>query len=86
MRPKRWLLNVLIAADQLGNAILGGAPDETISSRAGRGAFLGRRLSGWLCRFLNWLEPDHCQQAVESEVHGTQESAAIRDLRNRSGQ
>jgi hypothetical protein len=29
-----WLLNVLIAIDQLGNAITGGNPDNTISARA----------------------------------------------------
>jgi hypothetical protein len=30
-----WTLNVLIAVDQLGNAITGGNPDNTISARAG---------------------------------------------------
>lgn len=29
-----WILNVLIAVDQLGNAITGGNPDNTISARA----------------------------------------------------
>ena len=29
-----WILNVLIAIDQLGNAITGGNPDNTISARA----------------------------------------------------
>ena len=32
----KWILNVLIGIDQLGNAILAGDPDETISSRLGK--------------------------------------------------
>lgn len=33
---KRYFWNVLIGIDQLFNAILGGYPDETISSRMGK--------------------------------------------------
>ena len=32
----KYFLNVLIGVDQLGNTILGGDPDETISSRLGK--------------------------------------------------
>lgn len=32
----KWMLNVLISVDQLGNVIFGGDPDETISSRLGK--------------------------------------------------
>jgi len=32
----RWAWGVLIGVDQLGNTLLGGDPDETISSRLGR--------------------------------------------------
>ena len=32
----RYILNILISLDQLGNSILLGDPDETISSRIGR--------------------------------------------------
>jgi hypothetical protein len=32
----KWFLNVLIGIDQLGNAIMFGDPDETISSRIGK--------------------------------------------------
>lgn len=35
-RVAKWGLNVLIGLDQLGNAIFGGDPDETISSRIGK--------------------------------------------------
>ena len=69
----RWLgkgaFNVLVALDQLGNTIVGGDPDETISSRAGK--LNGKRL--WatnLCRFLNWLDPGHCTSAIEPDEGG----------------
>ena len=32
----RYLMNFLISIDQLGNSLLAGDPDETISSRIGR--------------------------------------------------
>lgn len=32
---KRYMVNLLIALDQFGNALFAGDPDETISSRAG---------------------------------------------------
>lgn len=33
---KKYLYNILIGIDQLVNALLGGDPDETISSRLGK--------------------------------------------------
>lgn len=33
---KKYILNVLISIDQLGNTLAGGDPDETISSRLGK--------------------------------------------------
>lgn len=32
----KWIVNILIGIDQLGNSILMGDPDETISSRLGK--------------------------------------------------
>lgn len=32
----QYLLNILISIDQLGNTLLGGSPDETISARLWR--------------------------------------------------
>jgi len=71
---------ILISIDQLANACFGwlfnwilgvhpgpfGYPDETISSVLGKLRYAGR-LGGfrWLYRFLNWLEPGHCEQAIE---------------------
>lgn len=62
-RQRLW--NVLIALDQLGNAYLGGDPDETISSRAAKQ--LHKR--GWhlLGRILDAIDPGHMRRAVEAD-------------------
>lgn len=65
---------IAIAVDQLGNAILGGYADETISARAHR--------DGWKRteRFINWLFRDdlHCVSAYISELVGSQNSSTYR--------
>ena len=60
------LWNILISIDQLANTILGGDPDETISSRAGK----RQHEQVWakhLCKFLNWLDTDHCKLSIEKD-------------------
>ena len=70
MKPKRWLLNILIAIDQLVNAIVRGDPDETLSSRAHRMAKKRQPYWGWTERFINALffDRNHCRKAWESEL------------------
>ncbi|WP_065755168.1 hypothetical protein [Bradyrhizobium paxllaeri] len=56
----RYVLTVLLAIDQLLNALLGGYADETISYRASIAAAEGR---AWGCIFCKWIErwwPSHC--------------------------
>ena len=71
----QYIRFVLIAIDQLANAVLGGYADETLSSRIYRGAVLAnvpkRR---WLIarRLVNGLffwQSDHCRGAYEMERH-----------------
>ncbi|EQA03739.1 hypothetical protein Q7378_09170 [Glaesserella parasuis] len=68
-----WLYHVVIAIDQLFNALTGGAADETFSSRCYRGAKLAekprKRWRFWYA-FVNGLffDKNHCQTAYESEV------------------
>lgn len=65
---KRYLYNLLIAIDQLVNTILGGYPDETISSRMGkRVAKNDSLLCNLLCKLLNLIEKDHCIKAIEKD-------------------
>jgi hypothetical protein len=59
-----WALNVLIALDTLGNCLLKGSPGETLSARAATARRDGRRWGCVLCRALDWLEADHCAQAM----------------------
>jgi len=60
-----WARNVLLALDQLLNALLMGDPDETLSRRAGRAR--EDRL-GWGCRLCAWLDSidaRHCQKTLD---------------------
>lgn len=73
---KQFAWNVLISLDQLGNALTGGNPDETISSRLGkrkrsRGGVL--KWSDWagLAKPLDWVldkvDPNHTLDAIEDD-------------------
>ncbi|SCU95503.1 conserved hypothetical protein [Cupriavidus necator] len=70
---KRYLWNLLISLDQLANAVAGGSPDETISSRAGKE---GRRWGCILCRFLHWFDRDHCAKSIEADEGGDEAVSA----------
>lgn len=59
-----YLLNILIAFDRMVNAMIGGAPDETLSSVAYR----KNRDEGkfkWTKGVINWIfaNEDHCKDA-----------------------
>lgn len=66
------LKNILIALDQLANAIANGSPDETLSSRAHRARLAGkpgwRRVAGVIDR-LFWWDKDHCRESWLAERH-----------------
>ena len=67
-------IRVLIALDQLANALRGGEPDETIS------AWLYRIKSVRRQAFVNWLfrNPNHCKNSYESELRRSQLPEAYR--------
>lgn len=58
---RAWRL--ALAKDQLANAALNGSEDETISSRAARARDAGRRWGCVLCRWLDALDPGHCDKS-----------------------
>lgn len=63
---RKYLINVLVAIDQLGNAITGGDPDETWSSRFGK--YQEKvEVYGWICAFLEIFDPGHCEKAIEED-------------------
>ena len=71
---KKWILNILISIDQLGNTIFGGDPDETISSRLGK---LKRKHGGTIpwyrpaSKIIDWsldkIDPNHSINSIESD-------------------
>jgi hypothetical protein len=64
----RYVWNLLITVDQLLNTILGGDPDETMSSRMGKDIREGRcKICKGICYLLNFFEKDHCKVSIEED-------------------
>ena len=70
----KWIVNILIGIDQLGNAILGGDPDETISSRLGKMKVKHGGKIPWyrpLSKIVDWgldkIDPNHSVDAIEED-------------------
>lgn len=61
-------VRVFIGADQTLNAAIGGNEDETISSRAGKGARRGVWRYCLLCRLLDVVDPGHCERSIEHDL------------------
>ena len=62
-----YFRRLFVAVDQLLNVVFGGHEDETISSRIGKDARRGRKFACVLCRVLDWLDPHHCEKAIERD-------------------
>jgi len=63
-----YIWNVLISIDQFINTLLGGYPDETISSRMGKRVVKGdSRLCKFICILLNKLDKNHCVNSIEKD-------------------
>jgi hypothetical protein len=65
---KRWLLNVIYAIDILANTVIGGDPTMTISERAARSQ---KKWGCVLCKMLDWLDPNHCEDALKKREPGS---------------
>jgi hypothetical protein len=73
---RTYLLHVLVAGDQLINALIGGFPDETLSSAAYR-AEAARGFWGFWRPVIDWIfkpldGPQHCYRAYLAEKFGKQ--------------
>ena len=67
----QFCLNVAIALDKLGNALLLGDPNETISRRVGRVRDTGKKWAFVVCRVLSQMfGRDHCSAAEEPGTLG----------------
>lgn len=60
---RKYLLNILIAIDQLGNTLLGGDPDETLSSRAAKWHPAAARV----INVIFFWQPNHCRESLEAD-------------------
>ena len=82
---KRYLLNNAIAIDQMFNALLGGSPDETLSSRAYRteqqGKLFGRFFRP-LIDLVFFFDPLHCYKSYLAEIDRLQLPNNMQDLYN----
>jgi hypothetical protein len=65
---KTFARYVAIAFDMFVNVLTAGSLDVTISSRAGVAAEQGKLWGRVLSRFLDLLEKDHCQLAIQSDI------------------
>lgn len=64
-----YFKNVLVILDCFGNALAGGDPDETISSRCAKAALYEQTKGEWgggcrMCAFLSIFQQDHCTKAL----------------------
>lgn len=64
-RLYKYTVNLLIALDQMVNAICGGSPDETISSRVGRN--YPNSLIAKLIDALFFWDRGHCKKHIEPD-------------------
>jgi hypothetical protein len=76
MGLRTYLVNVLIGVDQLGNTLLGGYPDETISARAGR--LRARPFWKQLAWLLDKIQYMHVERAVRGEQGEVQQDPFYR--------
>ena len=60
----KWIFNILISFDRFANALFGGDPEETISSRAGKALNEDKIWGKVLCPVLDWLDPEHCISSI----------------------
>ena len=78
----KYIINILIAIDQLGTTLVGGYPDETLSSYAYRllqqGKPGGKIFVPIINRIFFW-QRDHCKGAYEEERLRLQFPPILRD-------
>jgi hypothetical protein len=71
LRIAKYVLGITLAANQLANALMGGSPTETVSSRAAHARDQGSRLGRAVCAALDRVDlhherdgEDHCAKAI----------------------
>lgn len=60
--------NILVSFDQMGSVLLGGDPDETISSRVGKWSASGSIYGKYAEELLNAIfGKNHCKDCIEAD-------------------
>lgn len=62
--PRFW--NIALGKDQTFNAAIGGTHKETLSFRAAKAQLRGDKWGCILCKFLDYIEKDHCKITLEA--------------------
>lgn len=65
-----YFKNLMLGLDEFLNTVIGGAPGDTISGRAGRAARDNRTWGKALCYLLNLIDKNHCQKAIANDATG----------------
>ena len=63
----KYLKNLLISLDQFVNAITGGDPDETISSRVGKRRDAAERFMAKVVNRIFFWQKDHTTESIEHD-------------------
>ena len=56
---------ILIALDEVVNALTNGNPHETVSARAARARNAEKKWGCILCKILDWIDKSHCDNAID---------------------
>ena len=64
MKIMQYFFNILIMIDQSLNTIIGGDPDETLSSRFGK---CNKWACRFICRLLDKIDYRHCKKSIEKD-------------------
>lgn len=66
----QYVYNLLLHGSQTLSVILGGDPDESVSSRLGKAQKAGKKWArNYACPFVDFItnEKDHCEKAIETD-------------------
>lgn len=85
LKLKRYCKSVLVSIDQLINAVLGGYPDETFSSRVYRKSVARQKfweVLHWIIDKMFFWEENHCYNAYKNELSGKYSPNEIKNNSN----
>lgn len=66
----RYFQNLMLGFDEFLNTVIGGAPGDTISGRAGRARNDKRVWGRVLCYLLGLIDKNHCTKAIANDAVG----------------